>query len=154
MYNPNRYDNRTFLLYIDDCGQGDLSGRFINPCTGDAGTFQCMSQLIMRIDSCLDLNDAPQAFHTVRRFAPHPRVCHIRPEEASSDPGRVASFSLHILFRRNASWQGTVTWLEQRQTQRFRSALELMMLISSAAESLRSNNRLLHFGDLSIALEG
>jgi len=37
-----------------------------------------------------------------------------------------------ILFRQNASWQGSVVWVEGRQEERFRSALELVLLMDSA----------------------
>ena len=46
--------------------------------------------------------------------------------------GKLATFALRILFRQNASWQGSVTWLEGGQEQSFRSVLELVMLFSNA----------------------
>ena len=47
-------------------------------------------------------------------------------------PGRLATFIVRILFRQNASWQGSVVWVEGRQEERFRSALELVLLMDSA----------------------
>ena len=47
-------------------------------------------------------------------------------------PGRLAPFIVRILFRQNASWQGSVVWVEGRQEERFRSALELVLLMDSA----------------------
>ena len=36
--------------------------------------------------------------------------------------------------RQNATWQGSVTWVEKKEKQQFRSALELLKLIESALE--------------------
>lgn len=44
------------------------------------------------------------------------------------------SFVVHILQQQNASWQGTVTWVGEKKTQNFRSALELIRLIDSTLE--------------------
>lgn len=39
------------------------------------------------------------------------------------------TFVIHILHQQNATWQGTVTWLDGKRTRPFRSALELIRLI-------------------------
>lgn len=39
------------------------------------------------------------------------------------------TFVIHILNQQNATWQGTVTWLDGKRTQPFRSALELIRLM-------------------------
>lgn len=44
------------------------------------------------------------------------------------------TFLLNIQDRQNATWQGSVTWVERNQRQNFRSALELIKLIESALE--------------------
>ena len=46
--------------------------------------------------------------------------------------GEKATFFLKVLFRQNAGWQGSVTWLEGGQEQSFRSVLELLGLLDSA----------------------
>jgi len=46
--------------------------------------------------------------------------------------GEQETFDVKILFRQNASWQGSVVWLEQKQEQSFRSVLELILLFDSA----------------------
>ncbi len=47
-----------------------------------------------------------------------------------------ASFLVRILYRRNASWQGEIQWMEGQSTQRFRSALELVALMQEAMDQL------------------
>ncbi|MDR3294958.1 MAG: hypothetical protein LBT26_03870 [Clostridiales Family XIII bacterium] len=42
---------------------------------------------------------------------------------------------VQILNQQNATWQGTVNWMEEKETQPFRSLLELIRLMDSALES-------------------
>lgn len=44
------------------------------------------------------------------------------------------TFVVKIMSQQNATWQGSVTWTEEQKVQNFRSALELMKLISGALE--------------------
>ena len=44
------------------------------------------------------------------------------------------SFVIQILSTQNATWQGTLTWMDGRKKQPFRSALELIKLIDSTLE--------------------
>lgn len=44
------------------------------------------------------------------------------------------TFLLNIYNRQNATWQGTVTWIDKNEKQQFRSALELIKLIESALD--------------------
>ena len=44
------------------------------------------------------------------------------------------TFLLTIYNRQNATWQGTVTWVDRNEKQQFRSALELIKLIESALD--------------------
>ena len=47
---------------------------------------------------------------------------------------RSNTFIVKILNQQNATWQGSVTWTEEQKVQNFRSALELLKLISEALE--------------------
>ncbi len=44
------------------------------------------------------------------------------------------TFVVHIHHCENATWQGEIVWAERNQTQKFRSALELLKLMDSALE--------------------
>ena len=46
--------------------------------------------------------------------------------------GERETFVVRILNTQNATWQGTVRWLNRDQTQRFRSTLELISLMEDA----------------------
>ena len=36
---------------------------------------------------------------------------------------------MRIMFRQNSSWQGTVTWVDGKMEESFRSVLELIILM-------------------------
>lgn len=44
------------------------------------------------------------------------------------------TFLIDIYNRQNATWQGTVTWINRDEKQHFRSALELIKMIDNALE--------------------
>lgn len=46
------------------------------------------------------------------------------------------SFIVNIKCTQNHTWQGNLTWVEQKKTLSFRSALELIKLIDSAMETV------------------
>lgn len=43
-----------------------------------------------------------------------------------------AKFVVHVQFRQNATWQGTIQWVEKKKVQKFRSALEMLKLMDEA----------------------
>lgn len=46
--------------------------------------------------------------------------------------GDKATFLVHVRFRQNATWQGSIKWLNENKTQNFRSTLELLNLMEDA----------------------
>lgn len=56
-----------------------------------------------------------------------------------------SSFIVNVTHRQNATWQGTVTWVDENRTQSFRSALELMFLIDSAVSAEDADETLKEF---------
>ncbi len=41
---------------------------------------------------------------------------------------------MHVISQENATWQGQVTWLDEKETRSFRSLLELIKLIDGAMD--------------------
>ena len=54
--------------------------------------------------------------------------------------GERETFVVRILNTQNATWQGSVTWVEKKEKQQFRSALELLKLIESALDEEEGEN--------------
>ena len=49
-----------------------------------------------------------------------------------SKNGEKATFTIQVQFRQNATWQGTIAWMESKKIQQFRSALEMIKLMDNA----------------------
>ena len=56
---------------------------------------------------------------------------HPAPHDLDVHSGALTTFAIRILFQQNASWQGSLTWLKENKEWRFRSTLELILLMDS-----------------------
>lgn len=124
---------RTTMICVDSYEQGVPVGRFYNFGQNEDGTaFYGLTQLIVEMESILDSANVPQSFTAKRSFAavPEPRVDGFAEEKFRK--GRLANFSVKVLFRQHSSWQGTITWMEKQYELPFRSVLELILLMDSA----------------------
>lgn len=118
MERNERYsDMGTFLIYIDSYEKGVPAGEYSSPCTGEQRKFQSLTQLLLEMDQKQEKKSGSAAPVSLRLRC-----------------GRIATFAVHICFRRNCSWQGSLRWLEGNEKQRFRSVLELVYLMNSALE--------------------
>ena len=121
---------RTTTVCVDSYENGILRGRFYNPYLEDGRRFDSLSQFLLELERALDAMEFPKSFTAVRSFAPLPGERSA--PEADFRAGVMATFSVRIIFRQNASWQGSVLWLEGQREQSFRSALELIFLLDNA----------------------
>ncbi len=125
--------HRTTWVCVDAYQSGALSGRMYHRFREEGIRFLNLTELLKEVEKTLDDMEFPKSFTAPRRFSQdYGRLPRITDE--TEHKGNRATFAVRILFRQNASWQGTVTWLEGKQEQSFRSALELIFLINSALE--------------------
>ena len=122
---------RTTTVCVDSYENRILHGRFYNSYLPEGTSFHSTNHFLLEMEKTLNLMELPQSFTAVRSFATPPKLA-TGPPKPDVLIGRKATFSLRILFRQNASWQGTVSWMDTGQEQPFRSALELIFLINSA----------------------
>jgi len=122
---------RSTTVCIDSYEKGILAGRFFNPYLDTGQSFDSLTQFLFQMERALDMMNFPQATTATRSFADGPKEC-IPPPEAEFHTGKAATFVVKILFRQNASWQGSVLWQEGGKEQSFRSVLELIFLMDSA----------------------
>ena len=47
---------------------------------------------------------------------------------------KTEAFIIKVMDQQNATWQGSVTWVDEQREQYFRSTLELLKLIDGALE--------------------
>lgn len=126
---------RTTMICVDSYDNGIPVGRFYNPACSEGIPFQSLSQLLVKMEDLLDGMSLPQSFTVARTFSRQDTDSEERDVSAGAErKGRLATFAVRILFRQNASWQGSVSWLEGEREESFRSVLELVLLMDSAMQ--------------------
>lgn len=124
-------DDHLATVCIDQYDDSVLRGRLYHPSVEGGRAFRSTIQLLMEMEHILDASERPKAYTARRVFAAPPEQTAAPPCETVCT-GEKATFFLKVLFRQNAGWQGSVTWLEGGQEQSFRSVLELLGLLDSA----------------------
>lgn len=127
---------KTSMVSIDSYDNRVLTGRIFNPFLDADVPFSSTMEFIKEMDALLQELQFPQSFFENREF--HPAHETKRKADTHSAPaaqkGRLATFSLRIMFRQNSSWQGSLAWMEGKLEESFRSVLELLLLIDSAID--------------------
>ena len=124
--------NRTIMIYVDHCVDGIPGGRYHIAADPEVRPFHGLCQLLLAVNNDLDRENFPQSFTEMRKFRMPSGQTASPPSLPAQKNGSLATFSVRILFRQNASWQGSVTWVEGNQEVYFRSVLELMVLLDNA----------------------
>lgn len=133
---PKGNEYRSTWVCVDSYQDGILVGRFYNPSCEEGVSFRSLSQFLVKMEDMLNDMNFPQSFMLTRSFsAPVSAFGMGIHSEAHSHVGELATFIVRILFRQNASWQGSVTWVENNKEESFRSALELILLMDSAMKN-------------------
>lgn len=123
---------RTTQVCVDDRRDGRFSGRLYNPYWEGGVPFSSVMEFLTRMEELLDQMQFPQSFTAKRSFGGPPGQGAVSQTPSDVRQGEEATFYLKVLFRQNASWQGTVKWVETGQEESFRSVLELLLLMDSA----------------------
>lgn len=132
---------RTTVVCIDSYDGAVPEGRFYNPCFRGGQRFQSLVQFLLKMEDTLDGLRLPQSFTAARAFAPPPKLRGKGPPDPGPQEGKLATFAVRVLFRQNASWQGSVTWLEGGREESFRSVLELILLMDSVLSKSESESK-------------
>lgn len=123
---------RTTLICVDSYDRGILTGRFYSGQEETGVAFHGLTQLLVRMENRLDQMNYPQSFTAIRSFVTLAEPKFGGSTEANRRTGALATFAVKVLFRQHTSWQGSVTWLEEKVEQPFRSVLELILMMDSA----------------------
>ena len=127
---------KTSMVCIDSYDNRILTGRIFNPFLDAEVPFHSTMEFLREMDALLQDLQFPQSFFENREF-PHAQEAKRKgdtPSASAGQKGRLATFSLRIMFRQNSSWQGSLTWMEGKLEESFRSALELLLLVDSALD--------------------
>lgn len=118
------------------------NGDYMGVITGEGFSpvpFSAMTGLLSGLESILNARNYPQSATNERTFNKKLKECGesaARGEMTMEQNGKdnKTTFVVTVLYRQNATWQGTVKWVEGKQEQKFRSALELIKLMDNAVE--------------------
>ena len=132
------------LVCVDEVNSTEISGLLYNPFLPEPVSFRAAYDIVDILENFFDNLSFPQATYDYRAFnkqkvAPtspkknDSEVCRYMSDEIFNDVhGKKATFVIQVQFRQNATWQGTITWTEEKKTQRFRSTLEMIKLMDNA----------------------
>ena len=124
-----RERNKT-IICLDSYHNGVPVGRIYGP-SAEAVEFQSLTQFLIKMEAILDDNKMPQSFTSPRTFSATDPLS-VTATAPEFQRGQMATFTLQVLFRQHTSWQGVITWMEERMEQSFRSVMELILLMDSA----------------------
>ena len=132
------------LCICVDANGGEYSYRMYHCLTEVPIVSNELGYLILKADDVFCRARCPQASVTPRRFRERPGEA-VNPAETERNlsmcehdltnrRGEKGTFVVHVQYRQNATWQGTVVWADKNKSLQFRSALELMKIIDSALD--------------------
>ena len=95
--------------------------------------------LLLAMEGLCDCMGFPQAAFGNRSFGARQKKVQERKAEGYGEgslegimENEKATFIVNVMFRRNATFQGSITWVEKEKTQHFRSAFEMLKLMDEA----------------------
>ena len=140
-----KYPKGTYrvITWLQD---GRLVCNLSNLCTGRISNAGSLWELIKDIENDINTNKYPQSGMQYRSWGSGKadggqtggKVLQLSGKnDPPAPPENGSTFLIKVLFRQNATWQGTIQWVEGRQTRQYRSVNELMRLLDEAADTSR-----------------
>lgn len=128
------------LICVDAYDNKCMEGHLLTSNSSCLGHFDNIVQLLFLIHSTLDQHGYPEPYTLIKNFTyinkADESITNVFSTVNTTDrSGKLATFYVKIIFRQNASWQGIITWIEDRKEESFRSVLELIFLMDSALVS-------------------
>ena len=116
------------VSYHERCLKGILSGALFE------GEFMFRSaiELLCLLENLMDQAKVPQRNEEPRVFRSASQPVGKEMKTGEEKEPVIASFQLSVMFRQNATWQGSLFWVDRGLEAHFRSVLELLNLINSA----------------------
>lgn len=116
---------RYFKLAVNEYNNGCMSGVLYHAGQLPGIQFKNYLEVMLCMNCIFDELAYPKKTMDYRKFKgidfPKPSV----QECWSMEEGKAATFSIHVEYRYHASWQGTITWLEGQESQKFESFLQM-----------------------------
>ena len=122
---------KMYVICVDSYKDKVLEGRIHNVLRDSSIPFKSAIDMLVKLEMLLDEAKLVQSYSVKRVFTPN-TVSGSLVQGGSVEDGKLATFSLKLLFRQNASWQGSVLWCDGNSEESFRSVLELLLLMDNA----------------------
>lgn len=138
------------VIRVEHYEADHMAGLLYNPYLDKIDTFNDVLQLTNKLDEMFDQMSFPQANMSYRSFNVRGKGKKAGPAQPATAPvpskgvqTRMLDtvrrldkdvFLVHVQFRQNADWQGTVKWAGVDEEKRFRSMLELLMIMDTALQ--------------------
>lgn len=126
---------RTSMIRIYGYEDKNPVGTFYNLYYGRVIPFSNLTRLLFLMEDLMNEMDYPQASVKSRRFERTTKDVErmsIEQRQLSYEKQKLlATFKVRVIFRRGASWQGKISWIEGQQEMAFRSTLEFIQLMDS-----------------------
>lgn len=125
-------------VYVFSKENYDMQGAMIQMGTGLSWRFKSLFDLMQIFEKFYNTIDYPQHTHNLRSISDEDKIImdyeklKTTAEDIETVKDREPTFIVRVKYRQNASWQGTLDWLEGGKSKNFRSTLELIKLMDSA----------------------
>ncbi|RGD75351.1 hypothetical protein [Anaerofustis stercorihominis] len=126
---PNEMKTSIVKIYAYD--NNNLIGTLYNPYLKVEKKFLSTFNLLNLIEQTMDDMDYPQAINECRTFVDNKENKEELAIEELKEKEILATFNIKVLFRQNATWQGSIVWVEDNTVSQFRSVYELLVLMDS-----------------------
>ena len=129
------------VLACVDKKENGFSGRMFCQLLPEPVKFNDAVALIAEIEKIFDTFSFPHSYTTRRTFKEagggkaekrEEAVRYMTHEEMLENKGEKGTFVVSVRFRQNATWQGSIKWVEEKKEVNFRSALEMLTLMKEA----------------------
>ncbi|HOP69290.1 MAG: hypothetical protein WBK48_05390 [Dethiobacteria bacterium] len=150
-----------FMVHLHHAGAESWDGIIEHPLSGGRIDFRSLLEMILLIKEKLEAHRFPQAEVELRtwtsksmggRAGSGKRKYNYQTRRNDGMAGvesrrklipsqGAPTFFIRIHFCQNASWQGSIQWLEGKSTKFFRSTLEMILLMQEAVEKTGKADR-------------
>ena len=114
---------KAFLLDVQKTEDDRYRGNIHDLCLDHKCSFEGMDNAFLLMDQAMDFNEDREKILKIWCYMPF----------NLKDSSR---YHIRVLYREQNTWQGEVTWVKTGEKKRFRSALELLHLVSGTIKEL------------------
>ena len=130
------YPKGSYMVGISSCTEDDFSGTVYFPGSSKTMVFCSAWNLLKQIEADIIKNEYPQNTFELRRWFKKETTARTN-KRAAADMQKYelpySTFLIQIQYCQNATWQGSIHWMEGHQQKSFRSQFEMLKLMEEAA---------------------